>query len=253
MRKILPISIAVVLIVLCTVVQGIYSKRFGGVDNDESLNKMAQKLSRVPNQIGEWTGTEMEQADERIKLVAGIVGSVDRVYKRPNGDAVSISLVCGDRRNMTTHIPERCMAASGFAMSTSGSRGYQIPIARDANGEPTETVKFLTATFRKEDAHQGRLLQQIFWAWNSNGTWLAPDADPRFPEWIGGLPPDKSWFKIYIMCSMDKQFDEHFGIEDTPAYKFAQELLPVLNQTLFDGSAAASDIPAENPAEPAAT
>lgn len=253
MQKILPISIAVVLIVLGTVAQGIYSKRFGGVDADASLNAMAQKLNRVPNQIGEWTGTEMEQTDERIKLVAGIVGSVDRVYTRPNGDSVSISLVCGDRRNMTTHTPERCMAASGFSMSTSGARGFQIPVAKDANGQPTETVKFLTATFRKEDAHDGRLLQQIFWAWNANGTWLAPDADPRFPEWIGGLPPDKSWFKLYIMCSMDKQFDEHFGIDDTPGYKFAQELIPVLNQTLFESSETAAEPAPAEPAPPAAS
>lgn len=230
-----PLAVALVVIVLCTVVQGVYTYRWTNYQSSDDLKDMAERLGRVPNEIGGWQGSEVE-TDERVERVAGIEGSVNRVYTNSAGETATIALVCGDRRNMTTHTPERCFKASGWTMGASGSTTYPVPISGSKDNESSDNVDFMTATFRKDDATEGMQLTQVFWAWNADGEWIAPSSDPRFPEWLGGLPESKSWYKLYILSERPTVGGRQIDVGDTSAYKFARVLLPLLSDTLFQDS-----------------
>jgi hypothetical protein len=240
MQKTFPIAIAFVLILLCTVVQGIYSYRYTSHKPGEDLLAMVQRLQALPMNIGSWKGEDLD-TDFRVEQVAGIVGSVNRRYVHPAAGTVSIALAVGDRRNMSTHTPERCYRAAGWNMGTSGAYSYTVPSEVDDKGNEVKSLEMLTATFRHDDVAQGSNLQQVFWAWNDGQEWIVPSSDPRLPEWMGGLPSSQSWYKLYIMCDRPAKGSAQVDISETAGYKFVRDLMPALSKALSPAAQSSSE------------
>jgi len=226
MNRYIPLAVAIFLIGATTIVQGRYSFRWGE-PKSEKVDRFIRHLSQVPMKIGDWEGVETEGTDARQREVAGIEGQIERTYTNLRGESVSVSLVCGNRYNMSTHNPDACYAAAGYSMDLEGDRLSTVEY-KDSNGE-TDSVKMVTAKFKKEDPSQ-TLEVRLFWAWNAEGKWEAPSSDPRL-----GLPHHEAWYKLYLRAAEipRSNFGDINPIVDSPAHKFAEVFLPVLDKVLF--------------------
>jgi hypothetical protein len=209
-----PAAVAMVLIVLATIVQGVWTERWTASTSEE-LDAFATALRKVPKQIGDWETQETTEMDPREREAAGAVGDLSRTYRNPKTqEVVSVYMICGASRNVAIHTPDKCYTSSGFRMEDK-NRPWAIRF-----GETT--AEFRTAQFVKEDATSTQNLR-VFWSWNSAGTWEAPEM-PRMK--YGGRT---ALNKIYFIT----RSPSGEAIESSPALDFAQEFLPVATRLLF--------------------
>ncbi len=76
----------------------------------------SQPLSSLPMQLGDWTGEDIE-LDERLFNAIGAHSVVNRVYRNPAGQQVSVHLaLITDPTANPSHYPEVCYPSSGWGV-----------------------------------------------------------------------------------------------------------------------------------------
>lgn len=218
MNRIVAIAVTVVSMAICAYVQGSWSERWG-TPATEQLIEWTARLENIPNSFGNWQGQAIEANEQELKA-SGARGAAGRAYKnKETGEVVSVFLVCGTARRVSTHTPDKCYVSHGFRMDRNPTT-YEIPL------EDGTTAKFFTAPFNKSDTISTTRLR-ILWTWSPDGNWIAPgnSATVKFQ-----LSQYKTLFKLYVISetsSMDQP------VHQTPCERFLQEFLPELNEVLF--------------------
>lgn len=158
------LAIAAVLVAVVTVLQGLWTDRWGEKNVDATLKASATILERVfPEKFGDWEFEKELESDPKELERAGAVGHVSRLYRnvRTKG-RISTFVVCATPHDASGHTPDRCYPGAGFEIGESEHR-QTVTLA---DGRQAETF---TGTFRK----QGQTLR-VFWTYGIDGTWIAP-------------------------------------------------------------------------------
>jgi hypothetical protein len=210
--KNLPIIVALVALAVTTIVQGMWSERWG---DHRELHEMAAQMEKIPLKIGEWQGIDIAGPEKSVLKAAGAVEGFSRLYKNAQNETVSVFMICGRLKDMYSHTPEKCYPDAGFDTLTPTSH-EQI----DCGGNVSE---FAAVTFMKADATGNQALR-IYYAYGDHGQWAAPER----PKWtyagIWGL------YKLYVIVPISS---ENAGSERNSATEIIRVLVPELNHTLF--------------------
>src|SRR4051812_34917432 len=110
MNRYLPIGVALFVMAAAGLLQGLWSERWGSFPE---LETYAAQMKGVPKDVGQWSGQDLPD-DEKVMAAAGAVGHLSRIYSRPDGQKISVFLVCGRVQDMNFHTPDRCYPANGF-------------------------------------------------------------------------------------------------------------------------------------------
>lgn len=210
MKSILPVPVAVVLIVLFGVIQGVATDRWA---TSSDLQDSLEVLPRVPSHIADWEGEDLPIDNDLSRM--GILGSVQRRYRNKLTHAtVVLLIVCGRGGPICVHTPDICYASAGYKELTPEVR-------RDI--ETNEKNQFVTCHFGKPDLVVPSRLE-IFWGWSRDGgNWKAPE-NPRF-----SLARSRSLYKLYAI----REFLPGTRSENSGATEaFLQSALPVIRQSL---------------------
>ncbi len=232
MLRSIPVVIAGVLMVGVGVYQGFMSDRWGRHDT-EAIARAVEALTKVPKEVGDWEGKDVEQTPENLAQlkIAQVAGVVQRDYThRKSGVVVSIYLATGRSQKVCVHTPDKCYKAAGFKEEETApfTMGY---------GDKKEGT-FYVSRFRKDDP-DGVLFLRIFWGWNGDNAWVAP-AYPKLT-----LTKYPALFKLYAIRRISPQ-DEN--IKDDPINDFLKQFLPVVDPILYPSVPTS---PASSTSEPA--
>lgn len=216
-RIIPPIFCVLVVLVIGTYYQGVYSERWSLYDSellDEFSNRL---LASVPLTVGEWEGTEQEYDKEQFEM-SNCRACISRLYtNKRTGESVSVYLVSGTARHVTIHTPDWCYVGAGFEMEEK-PRNYSIDC-----GPGIMEPEFATTTFLRNSFAATEHLR-ILWTFTDNGTWVGPTwAKPHF----AGRP---ALYKLYLIAPIPGRDKD---IEKSSARRFAEDFLPALNTGLF--------------------
>src|SRR5262249_8482825 len=127
---------------------------------------------------------------------------------------VQVFLVCGRPGPISVHTPDVCFEGAGYRMTGAPAK---FPLEFSPDDE------FWHVTFLKEGL-QSQDQVGVFWAWNSDGHWQAPDN----PRWT--FARSKALFKLYLIHDVPRS--------KLPPHKdstldLLKELLPKLKECLF--------------------
>jgi hypothetical protein len=212
MIRIFPTLTAMVAVLACGVVHGIWTDRWHITDEP---GMSAAKLARVPLTVGDWEG---QKADG--KQGKDMAGSLFHLYtNRLTGKKVTLFIVCDRPGKVSIHTPDVCYGAVGFEVMTPIKYSLRLP-------EGAEPATLWTARFRKTTATETSELR-IFWGWNAGEGWQAQDeprtAFARFP----------ALYKLYLI--REKSSGEE-SLEEDPCVDLMKQLLPELRRALFSPS-----------------
>jgi hypothetical protein len=210
MTRILPIATAVVALIACGVVHGLWTDRWVAKSDPEAA---AGRFDGLPLTIGPWEGEALPVSPRELQGLAGYLAR--RYVNRETGDAVTVALMCGRPRVVSIHTPDACYAGNGYAVAE--------PSRFSPSGLP-ETADFWTTDMvRTRAAEQARL--RIFYAWTAGGEWEAPDT-PRVA--FAGVPV---LYKLYLL--RDLPANGGTALADDPCLEFFKRLQPELRNCLF--------------------
>ncbi len=217
MKLAVPVFIALVLIAATTIFQGNLSERWNQEALATELAAASKRIEDVPRFVGDWKGID-EKADERQIEQARVVGHLSRDFRNVRtGQKVSFFLVCGKPRHVAIHTPDDCYVAAGFEMLSSPE-----VIELETDDGP---IEFYTTIFKRivgNEKHQVR----VFWAWNENGAWEAPEYPRIAYAWGSSL------YKMYVISSVRTEADTRFD-DDNPAIQFIKAMIPATDSALF--------------------
>jgi Protein of unknown function (DUF3485) len=225
MMRYLPIFAGVLLIVGLTIPQIKMTDRFAGTN--VSAEQRAHLLEKVPIDVGDWHGQNMD-IDPEVRAKAGAIGAVSRMYRNSRtGEQVDLWLIVGHSRDVSFHTPDVCYPGSGFTARASENSLY--PMVFDEKQK--EGTPFLTNTFFRESDVSGHQLVRVFWAWynpenaenHGNVVWEAPSN----ARWHFGNA--RSLYKMYFTSLMH---DPTETAEQSACVRFARDFLPIVNKAL---------------------
>lgn len=208
----LPIVAAVLLMGVSAYYQGMWSERWGEFPE---LQIFAQQVNAVPMTIGEWEGQDTGESGDRVKAISGSQAEFNRVYRNAAGEEVRVMLMCARFRDIFYHSPDRCYPAAGFEMLN--------PPQQDVIGD----AQFFTTTFRKSDAATGTHDERGYWAWTSDGRWLAPTNERL--EFAG----ERALYKLYIFGTVPTSGKGRSDSDFCSA--FIREFIPAATTALKPG------------------
>lgn len=217
MNRILTLFAAILLVVLCGVIHGVWTDRW---QVSQDVHHSSAALERVPENFGDWEGQLFELPANQLQVaeIAGYFGC--RYIHRQNGNVVSVLLVCGRPGPIAVHPPDVCYQGQGFGLV--GPPEKQTINMNTLVGT-TDTPEFLMAKFRKAGASVPETIR-VFWSWSATGSWQVP-SNTRI-----AFARHSALYKLYIVRDLTLP-DE--PIADDPVVEFLREFLPQLNQTLF--------------------
>jgi Protein of unknown function (DUF3485) len=211
-RRAIPIFVFVALVVGAGAAHGLRTDRWS---RSEDLRQAVAHLDRVPKQVGDWRGEDIEQNEDDAESMAraGILGHVQRRYvNRTTGQQLSVLLVCGRGGPISAHTPDVCYTGIG----------YKEVRAKQRVGLTAGPDKFWAAHFAKPNAVVPKRLE-IYWAWSRPGAeWAAPDNERA------AFARHPAVFKLYVVreAALATRPDDD-GVRD-----FTARLLPELRTAL---------------------
>jgi hypothetical protein len=212
MVRLLPILVGLVVLVAGGVVHGLWTDRW---ERSEAVAQAAERLAKLPNDVGPWKGTAHELEDDMLEM-SGASGNYSRRFVDPvTGEQVLVILLVGKPTRMSIHRPEHCYQSAGYDMNSTTTR-VQVKIADN------EEADFFTALFSREEA-TGLHHLRIFWSFFANGRWSAP-ANPRF-----SFAREKVLYKLYVLRQDTGQTKVK---TDDPCIRLMTDLMPILERTL---------------------
>lgn len=208
--RIFPYLIALAIIVPAGIVQGRWTGRWSP---PERFDARLEALRRIPLQIGDWEGVDIEPEAKTWER-AGVAGGMMRRYVK-SGSAVTILIVCGRPGPTSVHTPEVCYAGAGYDAVTAKSK-----VA--VRSGTSHSDDFWTSDFLKRDTTLPEYLR-IFHAWSVDGRWRA-SSNPR-ADFAGSTV----LYKLYLVRPMPRV--EKTSQED-PAFVLARGLLPEITKAI---------------------
>ncbi len=220
MSRYAPMVVAIVLIGSLTYVQGKWSHRWSAAVSDSRV--LAERISDVPLNVGQWEGTEEEVTADVIK-VSGAAGHLSRIYKnKETGDRIKVWLICGRPSDMIIHNPQICYPGQGYRQL--GARLTKVFESKKYASKKEEIAsEFFTAMFRKE-SHHSAVSDRVYWAFASDPEWKAP-LSTRLT-----FPGVTSLYKLYLTYQVTGSGK---SADRDPAVRFGEEFIPVVNEALF--------------------
>jgi hypothetical protein len=180
------------------------------------LEQAAQRMTELPNDIGDWKGEVLEQDADALAL-AGAVGYYGRRFtNQRTGESVQVFLMCGRAGRMSVHRPQDCYQTAGFVL-------MGPPIHCQIQPPGHEASEMWTGVFTKETA-TGPVQLRIFWAWGAAGAWTAPEV-PRL-----AFARAKALYKLYLVREC---VGPPGPIVNDPCVTLFGQLMPELGATLF--------------------
>jgi hypothetical protein len=195
-------------------VHGLWTGRW---EDSPELEQALLRLQNVPATIGGAHG-EPQTLDTRSVKLAGFRGYLLRRYdNRHTGTTVSVLLGCGRPGPLSVHTPDVCYRGAGFRQAGPAEKYL---VAGKPGAPPAE---FWTAKFIRGEG-PGATHLRIFWGWNRQGEWQAPN-NPRLA--FAGAP---ALYKLYVVSQVpDPTTESEEGIDN----RFLLQLLPELHRALF--------------------
>jgi len=223
------LAFAVALVGVVTLVQGMWTERWGDKNVGESLKVSARLLEQsFPEQFGDWKFEKELESDPKELERAGAVGHISKLYRNVRTKAmVSAFVVCATPHDASGHTPDRCYPGAGFEIGESEHR-HGVPLT---DGRKAETF---TGTFRK----QGQTLR-VFWTYGVDGKWIAPQI-ARIE-----LAGADAVYKLYAIIDETRIKGTQSMLE---CNDFLSTLLPAIDKAVADArnqGSAAGDAPAE--------
>jgi hypothetical protein len=212
MRQVLLGASGILVLAFCGIVHGLWTDRWA---HRSDLAQAAATLDSLPLVLGDWHGTNLDQAGERATAMAGTLSR--RYLHRPTGKVVSIYIGCGRPGPVSVHTPEVCYAGSGYQVDRLAT--FAVP-----SGSDMPRGEFWTARFVKEKA-DGRTNLRLFWSWHAAGQWQIAD-NPRL-----AFAGERLLYKLYVIREMTGG-DE--PVETDPCVDFLRQLLPAMQSTYFE-------------------
>jgi hypothetical protein len=186
------------------------------------------RLDDIARDLDGWVSRDLQLEGKQASW-AQLSGYLDREYLHTaTGRRVSVLLVWGRPDPVSQHTPEQCYPSAGFAPANEKSRQ-----AIDAE-PPRPAADFYTQDFARGSPDTTRL--RIYWAWNADGHWQAPD-DPhedlgrhrQYYTYGGGV-----LFKLYVIREVGGDADA--GPDAETCRDFLRVLLPEFRRRLFPGT-----------------
>jgi hypothetical protein len=219
MKYALTVGAAVVLLVAGRAVEDRWHEKFDSVQD---------RLDHISRDINGWVGRDLELAGEQAswaQLGDGThPGYIDREYVHAaSGRRVKLLVVWGRPDPVSQHTPEQCYPSAGFEPANERER-LSLEL------EPSRPVgEFFARDFAKGGPDPLRL--RIYWAWNADGKWQAPDEPHealarhrQFYTYGGGV-----LFKLYVIHEVTGGDDA----DGETSQEFLRELLPEFRRQLF--------------------
>jgi hypothetical protein len=211
MARPVVILIAVAVLAVAGVVEGVRSNRFGV---PEDARAAATKLAGIPREVGPWVSTEAPM-DERTIALAEAVGYVSRAYThRQTGAEVNVLILCGPAGPLGSHTPDICYAGRGYCQV---GREVRKTLALPGGGVAT----YWSARFEKDGPGEAPL--EVCWAWGTDGDWSA-SANPR-----GEFALRSVLYKLYVTRRTTDPADRATA---DPVAEFLTAFLPEVKKTL---------------------
>ncbi len=205
-KTILLLILCVSLTVLSGVLRGMVDQRWG---LGESAQAAAIRVEGLPEELGKWKATHVEELDDEAKNMLRCVGNTVRNYvHQDTKQSVSVVFMVGPAGPLAIHTPEVCYGSANF---TTAEQRQQKKI-KDVNGDEHP---FSVITF--EENKMGKRLLRVYYAWNKGGEWVAPDT-PRTS--FAGVP------MLYKIQLATNSIDDSTNMD--AAEKFLMENLSVL-------------------------
>jgi hypothetical protein len=209
MTRILPAASAVVALVACGLVHGLWTDRWEPAADGTAA---VARFDGLPLSAGDWHG---EGVPASVRETQGLSGYLARRYvNSQTGEAVTLALMCGPPRVVSIHTPDACYASSGYEVATPGK------VAAPGSAPPAEF--WTTEMVRTRAAEQTRL--RIFYAWNATGAWVASD-NPRV-DYAG----TRGLCKLYLLRELPSA---RAALADDPCLDLFERLQPELQKCLF--------------------
>jgi hypothetical protein len=209
MTRILPIMVAVVALVACGVVHGLWTDRWVPKPDPAAA---AARFDHLPLTVGNWEGEALEISPRELQGLSGYLAR--RYVNRDTGDVVTLALMCGRPRVVSVHTPDVCYAANGYEVTA--------PSRYSPSGLPGRASFWMTEMLRTRAAEQSRL--RVFFAWSAEGDWEAAD-NPRVA--FAGVPV---LYKLYLLRDLPAG---NQPLADDPCVDFFKRLQPELHKCLF--------------------
>jgi hypothetical protein len=208
--RVFPLALAAGTVLAAGLAHGLATDRWS-LSNEPAAS--AARLADVPVDLGPcWHMGEQEELDKQVLVIADIAGYLNRTVRNHcTGDQLRMLLVCGRWGPISVHPPEVCYGGAGFELLEQQKRTLSVGLKAPA--------QFSYGQFHKRGAAAGDL--QIFWAWSSDGTWIAEPPRWRFPH-------GQRLFKLYIIRPMTSD-----DPEGRVAMDFIKTLLPELQEHVF--------------------
>lgn len=251
---------AILLVVGVTIVQGMWTDRWGKQDDGGRLKTAAEMLERAfPRKFGEWSMEKELESDPKELERAGAVGHISRVYRHARTKTpISAFVVCASPHDASGHTPDRCYPGAGFEIAEAEHRHS---VALPEGGE----AETFTGTFRKS----GQTLR-VFWTYGVRSP--KPEADSAAPaastdqadaaaekthklRWIApgiariALNGEPAVYKLYAILDQTKMTGSQATFECTD---FLASLLPALDVEIAAAEGFPQAIPAPDGGPPAA-
>jgi hypothetical protein len=195
------------------------------------LNTASRYLPNIPKRIGSWVGEDTPQTENQLRafVLAELRVAVVRTYTNENsGQRIQIMAVCGPPGPIGTHTPEACYSGAGFNM-----KNHPAPIEFPRAGKtPGTSDTFWVADFR-DDRKVSPTGLKIYWSFRPPGPDARWEASPA-PR--GEFALHTALYKIYVIRPMVMMGPS--PVEDDVTPDFIRELLPAIEQSVFEAQKA---------------
>src|SRR5438309_1083097 len=166
MKYYLPAAVGLSAVLITGIVHGFWTDRWVV---SEELSACVARLEKIPLDLGEWQGQEVERVPPASGGAAGHL--VRRYVHQQNGTVVTVAIVCGRPGPVAVHTPDVCYGASGYDVGAP----HRVTV-------PANKGEFWTADAVKGSA-TGDTKLRIYWSWNDGSGWVASDnARQTFPR-----------------------------------------------------------------------
>lgn len=189
-------------------------------EDSEKLDQAADRVPRVPMEIGDWRAmaAEDDDADERSFEQTGAKGYWIRTYVHQHTRvSIRVILMCGRAGKMAVHTPDVCYGGAGYDLLDQP----KVCVIRNELGD--ELSRFWTGNFVKRKSVADSI--RLYWGWTPQGTWEA-SGNPRW-QYRG----EPFLFKMYVSRNLGGAAPG--PAEADPTESFLSQFVPELKQALF--------------------